>query len=60
MRAWEEERDFRELVRDDPEIAGRVEIGELFSLAAYTRHVDTVFERLHALARARKEEPTYA
>jgi adenylosuccinate lyase len=60
MRAWEEERDFRELVRGDPEIAGRVDLDEVFSLAPYTRHVDTVFERLHSLVRARKEEPTYA
>jgi adenylosuccinate lyase len=60
MRAWEEERDFRELVRADAAIAERVDLGDAFSLDPYTRHVDTVFERLHALARARKEEPTYA
>ena len=60
MRAWEEERDFRELVRADSEIAGRIDLDEAFSLEPYTRHVDTVFERLHALVRTREEEPTYA
>ena len=60
LAAWEEERDFRELVRGDPEISGRVDLDDVFSLAPYTRHVDTVFERLHALVLARKEEPTYA
>jgi adenylosuccinate lyase len=60
MRAWEEERDFRELVRVDSAIAERIDLDDAFSLDAYTRHVDTVFERLHALVRARKEEPTYA
>jgi adenylosuccinate lyase len=60
MRAWEEEQDFRELVRADSEIASRVDLDEAFSLEPYTRHVDTVFERLHALVRTREEEPTYA
>jgi adenylosuccinate lyase len=60
MRAWEEEQDFRELVRTDSEIAGRIDLDEAFSLEPYTRHVDTVFERLHALVRTREEEPTYA
>jgi len=60
MRAWEEEQDFRELVRADSEIADRIDLDEAFSLEPYTRHVDTVFERLHALVRTREEEPTYA
>src|SRR5438477_705515 len=46
MRAWDEEQDFRELVRGDSEIAGRVEVDKVFDEAAYTEHVDTVFERL--------------
>jgi adenylosuccinate lyase len=58
LRAWEEERDFTELVRADPEIAGRVDLDAVFELDSYTRHVDTVFERLHTLAR--KEEPVHA
>jgi adenylosuccinate lyase len=57
LRAWDEESDFRELVRGDDEIAGRVDLDAVFSLEPYTRHVDTVFERLHALAR--KEEPVH-
>ena len=58
MRAWDEELDFRELVRADDEIAGRVDLDTVFDLGAYTRHVDTVFARLHALAD--KEEPVHA
>jgi adenylosuccinate lyase len=51
LRAHEEEQDFRELVRRDDEIASQVDLDSLFDLAWYTRHVDTVFERLDALAR---------
>jgi adenylosuccinate lyase len=58
MRAWEEEQDFRELVRADSAIAERVDLESLFSLAAYTQHVDTVFDRLRSLTR--KEEPVHA
>ena len=58
MRAWDESRDFRELCRADEEIASRVDLDAVFDLSTYTRHVDTVFERLHALAR--KEEPVHA
>jgi adenylosuccinate lyase len=58
MRAWEEERDFGELVRADPEIAGRVDLASVFDLDASLRHVDTVFDRLHALVQ--KEEPVHA
>ena len=54
MRAWDEELDFRELVRSDTEIAGRVDLARVFSLDAYTAHVDTVFERLRALAATRE------
>jgi adenylosuccinate lyase len=58
MRAWEEETDFAELVRNDTEISGRVDLDSVFDLAATVRHVDTVFDRLHALAQ--KEEPVHA
>ena len=58
MRAWEEESDFIELVRADRELAGRVDLDAVFDLDATVRHVDTVFDRLHALAR--KEEPVHA
>jgi len=58
MRAQEEERDFRELVRADDEIASRVDLDSLFDLGWYMRHADTVFERLAALER--REEPIHA
>jgi len=54
MRAWDEGLDFRSLARSDPEIAARVELGEVFDLGAYTRHVDEIFARLHA--RSGREE----
>ncbi|MES1248963.1 MAG: adenylosuccinate lyase, partial [Actinomycetota bacterium] len=49
MRAWDEELDFRELVRADDEIASRVDLDEVFDLGAYTTHVDTIFSRLQSL-----------
>ena len=58
MNAWEDEQDFRELVTADSEIASRVDLDAVFDLDATVRHVDTVFERLRALAR--KEEPVHA
>jgi len=51
LRAWDEEQDFRELVGADRELAGRVDLDAVFDLNAYTRHVDTVFERLRVLVR---------
>ena len=58
MRAWEEESDFTALVRNDPTLAGRVDLDTVFDLSATVRHVDTVFERLHTLVQ--KEEPVHA
>jgi adenylosuccinate lyase len=58
MRAWEEERDFADLVRTDPQIADRIALDSVFDLDSYTKHVDVVFDRLHALNR--KEEPVHA
>jgi adenylosuccinate lyase len=58
MKAWEDEQGFRELVATDPEIASRVDLDAVFDLDATVRHVDTVFERLRALAG--KEEPVHA
>jgi adenylosuccinate lyase len=58
LSAHEEEQDFRELVRADEEIAGRVDLDRIFELGWYTRHVDAVFERLGELAR--KEEAVHA
>jgi adenylosuccinate lyase len=53
MRAWDEELDFRILVRANDEIAARVDLDAVFDIDVYTRHVDTVFNRLH------KEEPVH-
>jgi adenylosuccinate lyase len=61
MRAWEEELDFPELVRGDGEIGKRLDptaLDTIFDLGHYTRHVDTVFERLAAITN--KEEPVHA
>jgi adenylosuccinate lyase len=58
MTAWDEERDFRELVAADSAIADRVDLDAVFDLDAAVRHVDTVFERLHALVQ--KEEAVHA
>jgi adenylosuccinate lyase len=61
MKAWEEEQDFAELVRGDREIVSRLDasaLDDVFDLAAYTRHVDVVFDRLQALTR--REEPVHA
>jgi adenylosuccinate lyase len=49
MEAWRSESDFRQQVRDDPEI-GKVlspaEIDEVFRLERYLVHTDTVFKRV--------------
>ena len=53
-RAWDEGLDFRGLVRSDVEIAGRVDLGDVFDLLAFTRHADVVLARLDALAAGRE------
>jgi adenylosuccinate lyase len=61
MRAWEEELDFRKLVRAQPEIALHLDqaaLDNVFHLAATIAHIDTVFDRLRRLVP--KEEPTHA
>jgi adenylosuccinate lyase len=66
LAAWEEERDFRELVAADPEIGARLDaaaIAGAFDLDDALRHVDVVFERLAALVertQERKEEAVHA
>src|SRR5919109_4042487 len=55
QRAEEEGTDFAALVQNDPEIADRVDLASVFDLELTVRHVDVVFDRLHALVR--KEEP---
>jgi adenylosuccinate lyase len=60
MQAWDEERDFRELVAADPEIAAQLDadsLADVFDLEATVKHVDTIFERLAALVP--REEPLH-
>jgi adenylosuccinate lyase len=49
LRAWDEGLDFRALVEIDRRIAGRIDLAAAFDLGAYTRHVETIFDRLHAV-----------
>ena len=58
MRAWEEGLDFPTLVAADPNVATRLDLAAVFDMSAYTRHVDTIFDRLDALTT--KEEPVHA
>ena len=66
LASWDEERDFRELVTADPEIAARLDPASLaaaFDLEDALRHVDVLFERLGGLAeraRERNEEAVHA
>jgi adenylosuccinate lyase len=64
--AWDEQRDFRELVASDSEIKTRLDpdaLARAFELSDALRHVDVIFNRLGALAetaRERKEEAVHA
>jgi adenylosuccinate lyase len=61
MRAWDEEREFAELVRADPEITARLDdsaLADVFDLGATIAHLDRTFDRLHRLVP--KEEPVHA
>ncbi len=55
LRAWDEGLDFRELVRTDTEIAGRVDLDDVFDLDSFTRNAEVVFARLRALVAEREE-----
>ena len=53
MTAWDEERDFRALVDADADIRARLDgpaLDAVFDLPSTVAHVDTVFDRLQALA----------
>jgi adenylosuccinate lyase len=54
MRAWDEGLDFRELARGDAEIAGRIDLDDVFDEDAFTRNAALVFVRLEALAADRE------
>src|SRR5436305_2448440 len=61
MQAWDEERDFRELVRTDPEITAHLDdatLAAVFDLDATIAHLDNAFDRLRRLVP--KEEPVHA
>ncbi|TML23753.1 MAG: adenylosuccinate lyase [Actinobacteria bacterium] len=55
MRAWDEGLDFRELVRNDSGLSGRLDLDEVFDGDSFVRHADVVFGRLRALASEREE-----
>src|SRR5690348_653015 len=53
MRAWDEERDFGELVRADSELRAHLDdaaLAEVFDLGATVANLDSTFDRLHRLA----------
>src|SRR3954452_7325730 len=61
MRAWDEERDFGELVRADGEITARLDeraLADVFDLNATIAHLDSTFDRVRRLIP--KEEPVHA
>ena len=66
LTAWDEQRDFRELVAADPDVTERLgpdALAAAFDLGDTLRHVDVLFERLNVLAektRERKEEAVHA
>ena len=60
MRAWDEERDFGDLVRADAEIAARLDaraLADVFDLDATIAHLDSAFDRIHRLVQ--KEETAH-
>jgi adenylosuccinate lyase len=66
LAAWEEARDFSELLAADPEVGATLDaeaLAEAFDLADALRHVEVLFERLAALSERiaeRKEEAVHA
>ncbi|MBI3939909.1 MAG: adenylosuccinate lyase [Acidobacteria bacterium] len=49
LKAWDERLDFRELVKQDPDISACLrpaEVDQLFDLDHYFRHVDRIFKRV--------------
>ena len=56
-RSWEEKKDFRDLLRDDPQTGehlSQTELDELFDYGYYTRYVDETFARLGLIESAAK------
>ena len=51
-KTWDEDKDFRELIRSDPEVGYQLspaEIDELFDYGYYLRYVDEIFQRVGLL-----------
>jgi adenylosuccinate lyase len=60
MRAWDEQRNFAELVRADAEITAHLDeaaLADVFDLNATIAHLDTTFDRVRRLVP--KEEPVH-
>ena len=58
-RSWEEKKDFRDLLREDPQTGehlSRAELEELFDYGYYTRYVDDTFVRLGLIEAAAKKQ----
>ena len=61
MQAWDEERDFPELVGNDPDITAHLDdaaLADVFDLSATVSHLDAAFDRVRRLVP--KEEPVHA
>ena len=49
MKSWDEELDFRELIRTDPKVSSKVseqELDDLFDYSFYLNHVDHIYARV--------------
>ena len=49
MKTWDDDRDFRELIRSDSEVASQIssiELDGIFDNKYYVRHVDEIFRRV--------------
>jgi hypothetical protein len=60
MQAWDEERDFGELVRADPAVRERLDapaLDDVFDLNATVANLESTFDRLRRLVP--KEEPVH-
>ncbi len=58
-RSWEEKKDFRDLLREDPQTGehlSQAELDELFDYGYYTRYVDETFARLGLIKPAMKKQ----
>ena len=50
MKSWDENRDFRDLVRSHPDVSAAIsceELDSLFDYSYYVRYVDDIFKRIN-------------